>query len=119
MSSDTLALISDAVILAALALLGGFFSGIVAPVVLFILKDRSERRIRQEDRDDRERQAKLVTDSLNAIKVEGGHRERRITKQVMETKQVAIASVKNAKEAFKEANGVNVKIAALGQAARR
>jgi hypothetical protein len=52
---------------------------------------------------------------LESVKAEGGAREQRILKEVKQVKQVAIAGVKTAKQAFTEANGVNAKIASLGQ----
>lgn len=87
----------------------------LATVVLFILKDRSDRQARKEEREERVQLAKLTQSGLDEVKTEGGRREARIVREVKQTKQVAIAGVKSAKAAFKEANGVNQKIAALGQ----
>jgi hypothetical protein len=110
-----LAMISDNVLLAIIALLGGAFTGVVAPVVLYVLKDRSETRIRREEREERLELARLTKESLDAVKLEGGAREKRITDEVKKVKEVAIAGVRSAKDAFKEANNVNIKIANLGQ----
>lgn len=108
MNPAILAVVSDAVLLALIALVGGACTGLITPVLMFILKDRSDRAARAEDRAYQLELAKITRD-------EGGKREERIVKQVQQVKEVAIAGVKNAKEAFKEANGVNAKIANLGQ----
>lgn len=110
-----LAMISDNVLLAIIALLGGAFTGVVAPIIMFILKERSDARIRREEREERAALAKITADKLAEVKVEGGAREKRIIDEVNKVKAVAITGVRSAKEAFKEANGVNGKIAALGQ----
>lgn len=107
--------ISDTVQLAIIALVGGALTGTVMPIVMFVLKAKEDRRIREEDRAERLELARITKEGLAAVKEEGGKRENRIVDEVKKVKQVAIAGVKNAKEAFKEANGVNAKIASLGQ----
>lgn len=110
-----LAVLSDTVMLALIAMVAGIVTSLIAPVVMFILKERADSKARKFDREERIALAKITQDRLEEVKLEGVKREDRITKQVNDVKKVAIVGVKNARHAYKEANGVNSKIAALGQ----
>lgn len=76
-------------------------------VILFILKDRSDKRTRREEREERLRIAELTHQGIAAVKEEGGKREERIVASVQEVKAAA-------DNAYQEANNVNVKLASIG-----
>ena len=99
MTDATIALVVSNVVLVA----GG-----IGKVVLDELRRRNDRLDRAQDRLDREQLAKLTSDQLEAVKLAGDKRVKTIVDEVVKTRGVAIA-------AFKEANGVNKKIASLGQ----
>lgn len=108
MNPALLAVVSDTVLLALIALVGGACTGLVTPVLMFILKDRADRAARAEDRAYQLELAKINRE-------EAGKREGRIVREVQQVKAVAITGVKSAKDAYHAANNVNEKIASLGQ----
>lgn len=91
----------------------------LAGLVLWILKDwhtkRQIRLDREQDRLDRAQLAQLTIDQLESLKEASDERVKGIIKEVVKTREVAIASAKASKIALKEANGVNAKIEKLGQ----
>lgn len=76
------------------------------------IQDRLDR---EQDRLDREQLAALTVEQLAEIKAAGGEREQRLVREIVRTREVATRGARKAVEAFREANGVNAKIAMLGQ----
>ena len=62
-----LAAISEPVILSILALIGGCFSGLVAPVVMFVLKDRADRAARKEAHEEAQELALLTQTKIAQV----------------------------------------------------
>ncbi len=69
---------------------------------------------REQDRLDRQELATLTAQQLETIVTLGSAREQRLTRQVMETRKVALASARMAKEMMVTANNTNDKILSLG-----
>lgn len=83
---------------------------IVLQVLTFagaLLKFAYEVNKRRQDREDRKLELQA---EIQKLELAGKNREKRIVKEVQETKKVAIQSVKDNKEAIRVANGHNEKI---------
>jgi hypothetical protein len=85
-----------------------FVLGGIGKFIWEIAKRRDDRLDREQDRLDRAQLAQLTLVQLEQVKKEGGERMKKIVSEVIKTRGVAIT-------AFKEANGVNKKIADLRQ----
>jgi hypothetical protein len=84
-----------------------------------LVKRKQDRLDREQDRLDRAQLATLTIEQLEAVKASGGERLKVLVKEVQGVKQVAIQSIKVSKEAIKEANNYNSKIAGAVEVSRQ
>lgn len=80
-----------------------------------LIKRKQDRLDREQDRLDRAQLATLTIEQLEAVKASGSERLKVLVREVQDVKKVAITGIRASKEALDTANGVNAKIAALGQ----
>ncbi len=84
-------------------------------LLTLIIKGWWDSKQKKEDRAFLRDLADMTESQLQIMLEAGGEREKKIIEQVRQAKKIAILGVKEAKAAFKEANGVNAKIESLGQ----
>jgi hypothetical protein len=80
----------------------------IATLLGLIVKSFFDLKCREEDRKDREQLAKFTEKQIGSLLEAGSEREKKIVKEIIQTRGVNI-------KALKEANGVNKKIESLGQ----